>query len=393
LQSWGRPRAATRWVPRLPGSGWIRLGGICGLIAAVAWGARDSRRQAILLVDYHARRQDWPAVLAQVPGVIGRDTPAAKISVPLVAAYLDIQRALYHSGRLSDDLFSLSRPLGMPLLPDEKQGMSWCIPLSELLLELGQVNHAERWAHEALETRGERPGILRTLATVNQLLGRPQAAGVFLHRLERNPRQAAWARWRLAQLEADPAGDRDVRLQALRSVMVRSDHPGAYVDTETLLRQALEANPHNRMAYEYLMAYYLLGSRLDQAIQLMSRREEVGLTRVPRPYEEAWLLHERLRKADAAPSINLPITSAARERFRVFEERSSRFRNDRLRLRTALEADQADTFWFYYLFGETPGRKPLPALRSKANERQALEVSEGVLPEVQAHRGMSPEPE
>jgi hypothetical protein len=52
------------------------------------------------------------------------------------------------------------------------------------------------------------------------------------------------------------------------------------------------------------------------------------------------------------------INQVTREQFRTLEEASYRFRTDRSQLRTSLLPDYADTFWFYYLFGEIPGRRP-----------------------------------
>ena len=356
LRSWGQLRAGARWASRLPTSSGLRLGLVISLILVVAWTTRNPHRQALLLVDYHARRQDWQAVLAQVPKLDMTGVRPNQIPAALITAYLDIRRALFHTGRLSDELFALPCPSGLPLLPTTGQGFYWCIPASELLLELGHVNYAEHWAHEALEIKGERPETLKILATVNQLLDRPKAARVFLNRLACSPAHAAEARRRLARLEADPRGERDPVLQQLRSVMVKTDHPSAYLDAETLLRDALSANPHNRMAYEYLMAHHLLNLQLDPAIRLMSRSGEVGFACLPRHYEEAWLLRERLRPADPPAVPTLAISQAARERFQDFEEQSHRLRNDRSQLRAALGTDHADTFWFYYLFGETPGR-------------------------------------
>jgi hypothetical protein len=357
LRAWGHLGAGRRWASKWPTPPWLPLGLVTSLILAVAWTARNPHRQALLRVDYHARRQEWAAVLDQVPNLDLRGIRANRMPAALITAFLDIRRALYETGRLSDDLFSLPCPSGLPLLPTTGQGFYWCIPASELLLELGHVNYAEHWAHEALEIKGERPETLKTLATVNQLLDRPNAARVFLNRLARNPAHASEARRRLAQLEADPSGERDARLQQLRSVMLKTDHPSAYLDAETLLREALAANPHNRMAYEYLMVHHLLQLQLDPALRLMSQSAGVGLARLPRHCEEAWLLVERLQSTNPPVLPNLAVSQATRERFAALEAQSSRFRNDRVQLRAALEANQADTFWFYYLFGETPGRQ------------------------------------
>lgn len=349
-------RWAARPISWLPTSTWLRLGLVAGLMLVAAWTARNPHHRALLRLDYHARHQNWPAVLAQVPHLDMSGVRPGQIPAALITAFFDIRRALFHTGRLSDDLFSQPCPAGMPLLPNTAQGFFWCIPASELLLELGHVNYAEHWAHEALEIQGERPGILTTLATVNQLLDRPEAARVFLNRLARNPVWGARARRRLAQLEVDPSGEQDPQLQHLRSVMVKTDDPSPYLEAETLLRQALSANPRNRMAFEYLMAHHLLHLELASAVGLMRRSAEVGLTNLPRHYGEAWVLADRVQPTNAPAPPGLEVNPATRERFQAFEARTRQFRNDPRQLRAALAAEYADTFWFYYWFGETPGR-------------------------------------
>ena len=69
------------------------------------------------------------------------------------------------------------------------------------MFELGQVNEAEHMAQESLEFDGDRPDVLRVLAKINIIKGRPQAAAVFLNALRQIPFRApgprpAWPNWK-----------------------------------------------------------------------------------------------------------------------------------------------------------------------------------------------------
>jgi hypothetical protein len=343
-------------LTRMFQSAWLSQASVLGLVAAVGVMCCDPATRALLRVDKFARQRDWQAVLAQASRLHAPSIHAREIPASLQGAYVDIERALYHRGLLSEELFSLWRPSGLPLFPAGGQMRDWCVPLSELFLELGQVNYAEHWAHEALELKGERPEILRTLGIVNQLKGRPAAARIFLSRLAKSPIQGAWARRKLVEMNNDPSGEHDPELPQLRAIMVNSDHPASYLDTQTLLRQALSANPHNRMAYEFLMADHLLNYRLEDAIRLLGQRDAVGLTNLPRHYQEAalWLHQARVTNSGAFPEQSLSQVTC--DRFQIVLKEASPLRKDRSLLGAALAPEQADTLWYYYLVGATPGR-------------------------------------
>ena len=349
-----------------PGIGlWLKLVLVLGLVLGADLLVRDPPTRALLRVSDNARRQNWAGVLAQVPDLKIETSSTRGLPPPLLSAYVDIQRALYHRGQLQEGLFSLSRPVGTPLLPSSGQVQAWCIPLSEFFLELGQVNYAEHWAHEALELKGARPEILKTLAVINQLQSRPAAAQIFLRRLARVPGQAAESRRRLAQLESDPLGERNPHLQRLRAVMVTDDQASGYLDLPALLRQALSANPHNRMAYEFLMADHLLNLQFDSAIQLMAQRETVGGSGLPKHCQEAVLLQSQLSQTNASEVASELVSPVMRERFQRFIQEVARLKNDKAKLRAGLAPEYSDSLWFYSIFRETPGQPARFAALSK----------------------------
>ncbi|MFM1941737.1 MAG: hypothetical protein RI897_719 [Verrucomicrobiota bacterium] len=92
---------------------------------------------------------------------------------------IHLLRALYHRGVLLRDLFRHPLGAGEGLLPSlNSDGASVCLPLSDILMELGHHNLSLRYAHEALEVQGEQPVILERIAGINLLQGRSRAARI-----------------------------------------------------------------------------------------------------------------------------------------------------------------------------------------------------------------------
>jgi hypothetical protein len=149
---------------------------------------------------------------------------------------------------------------------------------SDLYLELGRVNDSQRWANEALAMEGETPRVLERLAQTYILNGNVETARTFVLALEKVPFQAARAQRYIAALDQDPGMRSDPLVARIRPLMLRKDYVGDW-STEQILQQCLEANPSNRMAFEYLLAHYLLTSE-----GLLSRTADAcpgGVARLP----------------------------------------------------------------------------------------------------------------
>jgi hypothetical protein len=110
----------------------------------------------------------------------------------------------------------------------------------------------------------------------------------------------------------------------------------------------LEQNKLNRMAFEYLMALYLLRGQLDKFSQNFHRLDDFGYAEVPRLYEEALLLYV-VRAQEPFDLRGREISPASRRRFEAFNEVLNRHRKDFRAAYGELARDFADTYFFYYL--------------------------------------------
>jgi hypothetical protein len=231
------------------------------------------------------------------------------------------------------------------------------VPLEcgDILFDLGRINESEHMAYEALEMLGERPGTLKRLVYLHVIKGEPDAARRFLAVLERSLLHRGWASECLRQLEADPTLAGVPEVASRRELMLKQDDTGK-LDLETMLGQLLHRNPKNRMAFEYLTAYYLLTRQIDKVIANLHRFDDFGQTRLPRYCEEAILVY---RNVAGPRAIALPVREIRPEterRSAEFVRAAARFQGDPNAAFAALHRDFGDTYFFFYVFGRSDAR-------------------------------------
>jgi len=305
----------------------------------------DPNQKALVQLDYFARRGNWEQVLAA----------AARLPQCPAPARLNITRALFHTGRLGNNLFTLPLTESLDLNPEMKESWGMYLPLSEAMLELGQLNLAEHFGHEALELEGRRPAILRQLARIQVLKHRPQAAQMFLNVLRRIPFQGGSPPPGPLRMETDPGLTPDENAERLVPFLVTTDYPASRVTPEVLLQQLLHTNRRNQMAFEYLMAHYLLSRQLEKFSRELTRLDDFGYPAIPRHYEEAILV---CRSLDSGPPVDLRgrrISVETTQRFERFRQLLEAQERGTAGIKAKLARDYGDTFWYHYLSGESPG--------------------------------------
>jgi hypothetical protein len=316
------------------------------LAAGLFFGSFDRRRLILPQLGYHARHGQWAQVLQEAQrvsqGSLGGDYAA------LVCASIDTARALYHQGRMCSDFFSYWWYDNNPLLPSTSSFI-WSLQMAEVLFELGQVNYAEHWAHEAIELQGDRPELLVLLSKINRLLGRPRAAATFLNRMRENPFHREAARLYLEDLNRDPLGTNNAELSSIRALMPTNDAPSVYLSLDSLLHQVLRVNPKNRMAYEYLMIHYLLNRNLDEAVGLTRGMTELGFKTVPAHIEEAFLLYAREKKLKVQKIVGIPISEQTLKRYDIFDKVVSSHDGRSDLLVVDIQRQFPGSYWNYYV--------------------------------------------
>lgn len=314
----------------------------------LVYGTLDVNHRTMLEIDRQARRRDWNAVLSLVPELTAYD----------VLTVYNVQMALCQTMRLGQDLFSYPHLENAPIFLPSPDVPSRFLALGDNLIELGYVNKAEHMLQEAVEIQGDRPSILRRLVTVNVLKGRPRAARVYLGRLALSPLDNAWAVDYLAALDADPERSDDSDISRLRELLVATDYPG-FFSPEDIMRQLLDRNPNNLLAFDLLMGHYLQTAQPDKIVQNIRRLSTFPQafpgTALPRLYEEAvmlWATQVRLQTGTTPepPLFGRQLSMDTQKRYVEFSQLLALHRGDPAGARRELAKEHRDTFWYYYLY-------------------------------------------
>ena len=267
--------------------------------AAAAWGTRDERSRRILRLGHFGRMEMWSQLLDEAQHLPPGQFPAALT--------VELNRALFETGRLLDTMFAYPQPAWghvqhpWMLLPVGAEAVRYRGSV-ELLLRLGCLNEAQRAADEALEALGPRPRVLREQALINLVGKQPEAARVYLTALSKDIVHGQWALNYLRRLDDDSLLAGDEQISRWRSFVAAADRASAPASSEATLLNLLDKNKKNRLACEYLLAYYLWSKKLDGVAANLHRLPDFGYQVLPEHVAEA--VYIRANQTDAPVALH-----------------------------------------------------------------------------------------
>ncbi len=314
------------------------------LLSVTAFLSYDKVQKDHLMVDYYARHHEWKQVLETLKGKSQLD----------LKTLFQANRALYHLGLLSSNMFALPQTWGTDgLLLTKDQGFIYPLQNSDLYFDLGHINEAEHWGQEAKSIRGENGWILERMAWVNIVKGELDAANVFISKLNQSLLFRRKAN-QLRQLLNDSTRlSRDPNILAIRSRMPQPGHDFIYYSDylDITLERLFNNNPSNKMAFEYLMAFYLLSGNLSKFANEIVHLKDLGYTEIPRHYQEALLLYIAVSGKRNFPSLEeYKINMKTVARFKNFQDILKKFRGNKSLARNELSKYHGNTYWFYSLY-------------------------------------------
>jgi hypothetical protein len=339
---------------------WIRWTGgtvlVLSLPTAAGYYSLDRTFRTLKEIDYCAEHRLWNDLLAKAQSL-----PPTAYSRTLNH---DVNRALYHAGRLPYQLFQYPQLYGPALNMDDVSGDAalFCKPC-DLLMELGRVNDAEQLAMEMLEMR-PCGGALKRLALAKLVKDQLVDARVVLNVLRDDLVWGQWADQSLRRLAVDPdlAGDEEV--QRIRRVMLSKDdlHKTTIFRTNgrvsfryaTAILSLLEQNSKNRMAFEYLMTLCLCNHDVQGVAELFPLLDGLSYPTAPPFYEEALMLYlvkhpaEGRRVGSECFFHDRKISESTMRKFRRLHEIAVTHSGSDEARRSAVARELADTYFYYF---------------------------------------------
>jgi hypothetical protein len=334
-------------------SGWRRaavsMAWRIGLVAAAGWGLRYShqandisdKNQLVLRSGQSVRMGNWQRVVETA-------TELKRKGVFFRPVIHDVDRALVQMGQLGNRMFEFPQDASALLyfnIPGERDGV-WFDKYGGLCFDLGYMNSAEHMTTEILEMEGPMPFVLNRLAWIARLKRQDAAARVFETVLSQ---QIAHRLAQAVQLGADGTLDiPDQRLDQLTQCMPTKDKVRD-MSLDELMLDLLTNQPKNRMAFDYLMAYYLLNLQQDKVVENLGRLRDLGYMRLPRHYAEAALIHMS-KTRQPVDLQGWTMDPEVVKQYQAFTRRVKELRADPTHTAAALAGEFGNSYFFYSMF-------------------------------------------
>ena len=259
-------------------------------------------------------------------------------------------RALYHSGKLADNMFFFPQNWGKDglFLPRE-YNYRWPKLKSDLFLELGHINESQHYAHEEISLTGEGPRTLQRLAITHILKRDRQGAEMALEKLGKTIFYKQWSEKLRPALDDYTFIIAHPELKHLYDCMPDSDFIAVTQDPSIDVANLLSSNNRNRMAFEYLMASCLLEADLKRFVEQIHLLKTLHYTAIPNHYQEALLMYMIIT---GKREMNLPyrLRGSVLESYQELEKILKKYKGDKLAARRELEIRHKNTYWYYLMF-------------------------------------------
>jgi hypothetical protein len=295
--------------------------------------------RTLMLIDYDAQYGRWTRILTR-----GQQHPVNNESVNI-----QINRAMAQLGILAEDLFSFPQLYGVNgLFPTDSVSLMSRIQTSDLWFELGHLNCSLRWAYEGVSMHGETRRNLQRIAEINLIEGNEAHAGIARSKMDQTILNKSWTESKNIGRNEMPLSGK--KLSPIREKMPQNDFIILNTEPHLELIALLENHPDNQMAFEYLMAYFLLSNQLVDFIKNLYRIKQFHYAHLPRHFEEAILLFKMLNKESPVDLSQYEIRPSTVRRFLDFDQSLKQAGSDRSKLQQLLTRSRAkNTYWFYAL--------------------------------------------
>ena len=239
---------------------------VAAIMGSVVWKNANFKAEKVMQYDFMARHQQWNRILETA----NTEKPNNQIGVTVQ------NLALAMHGVLIDQLFNYNQNGIAGLLPDVKEDATSPLPTAEAFYQLGMINVAQRTVFEAQEAilDFQKSGrCYKRLAETNLINGQYAVARKYLMALRKTLFYRDWADTTLPLLGNEEAIAKHPEYGHLRQWNYKDDSYFSDHTTPEMLESLYSHNTDNRMAYQYLLAYYMLTGDRERFNQFMSTKQ------------------------------------------------------------------------------------------------------------------------
>jgi hypothetical protein len=333
------------------------------LVLTVLWSMHDKACMNLRELGqtlYYEQNGMWRQILGKRTSKLFNNFPAETPRSLMILSHA-LYRSLYHTGQLGSRMFSFPQVSDPEPLLLSQHIMNIYFPAwvagIDMLMDLAAVNFAEKVAGEAMENMGPHPFLLYRRSILQLAKGNSEFAGVYLNKLKNMPWYGKKAGRLLDESNDDSRLSSRKDIDYLRTFMDKYDYTisrASKVDEETVLVNLLKSNSLNNIAFEYLMAYYLLTRQPAKIAQNINRMDNFRYAAIPVHWEEALLVY---LNSDTGASVKtkLPVRQQTRDRFQQFVKLYGLYSQGSPTVRETLYREFGTSYFFFHMFGYVPG--------------------------------------
>ena len=235
---------------------------VAAVMGSVVWKNANFKAEKVMQYDFMASHQQWNRILQAVSA----EKPNNQIGVTVQ------NLALAMHGMLADHLFDYNQNGLAGLLPDVKEDATSPMPTAEAFYQLGMIYVAQRTVFEAQEAilDFQKSGrCYKRLAQTNLINGSYEVARKYLTALQKTLFYRDWADETMQLLGDEEAIARHPEYGRLRRFAYDGDYYFSDHVTPEMLETLFFHNTDNRLAFEYLKAYYMLTGDRERYTNLL----------------------------------------------------------------------------------------------------------------------------
>jgi len=297
--------------------------------------------EEIMTYDYLVRNERWNDVLKYTD----KNPPRNFLSLAM------LNLSLAKTGQLGNRMFNYEQHGVRGLFLSFNREYVAAIMGSEIFYQLGLINASQEYAFESMETipdMGKSARILKRLAETNLINGQYKVSEKYLKILEKTLFYRKWAKSTMTFLNNEEKINNDPDWGGKRKFMVRNDYFFHVKNIEAVLNRMVKEHPDNKMAFEYLMAFYMINKDLKNFLNWMPVMEKMNYREVPVSYQEAILYIIGLNDMDTLTDSPAYVSQNTKLRMKAYADIYNAYPDAKERLKRRFSG----TYWYYLHFEE-----------------------------------------
>jgi len=261
----------------------------------------------------------------------------------------EVNRALYHTGQLLDNLFWHPQPYAENAIFLETSNFSsrGSFHMSDFYEDLGFAAETRHWATEAQMYLKRNPAILKHLVLSYLAEDKIEIALKYLNVLSASGLYREWC-----EEIKDIVNRKQLQDNLVIASFIKNNPKVDFFDSASdpikELGNFYSNNPDNHIAFEFLIASYLLRHRIGDVVNHIMDFRRFGYKTLPRNVEEAVLIYVANNRDKPIQLAGYPISEKTQSDFTNFNKilLSKKNRNE---ARNMVQGYR-NTYWYYILF-------------------------------------------